>query len=73
MAEEIASLFVTISADVSGLDRALQSTRANLEALQAQGGLLGRLPQQTEQRAAEIVAGIQRALTPLPGVLRSSL
>ena len=73
MSEEIARLFVTISADVSGLNTALLSSRTALEALQAQGGLLGRLPAQTEQQAREIVAGVQRGLAPLPGALRAGL
>lgn len=73
MAEEIASLFVSINADVSGLNTALLATRAALENLQAQGGLLGRLPAQTEQQAREVVAGLQRGLAPLPNALKTGL
>ncbi len=71
--EEIAGLYVRIQADMSGLLLALDTTRASLQALAAEGGLLGALPSQTMLQAGAMVAGVQAALAPLPGSIQAGL
>lgn len=73
MAEELADLFVTIRADFGGLEAALRSTRSQLESLGATGGLLGKLPGDTQKQAAQIITGVQAALAPFPAALRAGI
>ncbi len=73
MAEEIAGLYVSIGADVSGLQAALEQTRLSIETLQGAGGLLGGMALQAQTDAQSIVTGIQAGLAPLPEVLKKGL
>lgn len=73
MAEEIAGLYVSIGADMSGLQTALEATRLSIAELQGENGLLGGLALQVQTDAQNIVAGIQAGLAPLPDVLQKGL
>lgn len=70
---EIAGLYVSISADLTGLDMALNNTRLRLQEMSASGGVLGVLPSQAMTDASRLVGGISAALAPLPQVLAASL
>jgi high-affinity K+ transport system ATPase subunit B len=73
MSEEIAGLYVSINADLTGLLTGLEETRFLLEDLGAEGGLLGSLPQRATADIQKMVAGIGAALAPLPKVLQAGL
>lgn len=73
MSEEIAALYVSIGADFSQLQIALEETRATLESMGGEGGLLGGLPSQVPSEVQRMVSGVQTALAPLPAVLEAGL
>ncbi|HLA43036.1 MAG TPA: hypothetical protein VJZ27_06350, partial [Aggregatilineales bacterium] len=73
MSDEIAGLYVSIGADLSQLELALEETRLRIEDLQAEGGLLGQLPLQVPASVQQMVKGIQTALNPLPPMLQEGL
>jgi hypothetical protein len=73
MNEELAGLYVSIQADLSGLLEGLSQTQTLLETLAGEGGLLGALVVQTPAQAAQIVAGVGAALAPLPNLLQTGL
>ena len=73
MSEELAGLYVSIGADLSGLQSALDETRFLIEDMMAEGGLLGALPAKTAQDMTNLVVGIGNALGGLPGMLESRL
>lgn len=73
MNDELAGLYITIGADLSGLQTALAETRFTLDELQAEGGLLGGMVFQTQADMQTLVAGIQQGLAPLPTVLKAGL
>jgi hypothetical protein len=73
MSEEIAGLYVSIGADMSGLQVALDETRFQIEDLMAEGGLLGGLPLQTVEEMQNMMAALVNALAPLPGMIEAHL
>ncbi|MFP4322642.1 MAG: hypothetical protein ACLFTK_09325 [Anaerolineales bacterium] len=73
MSDEIAGLYVSIGADLSGLLAALDTTRAALDVLAADGGLLGALPAQTVLLTAAMAAGVRQQVAPLPGIMQRAL
>lgn len=73
MAEEIAGLYVSIGADISGLEAALEQTRLSIETIQGEGGLLGGLSAQMQADAQTIIASLQTGLAPLPDVLQKGI
>jgi len=73
MSEEIAGLYVSIGADLSGLQLGLEETRFQIEDLMAEGGLLGALPMQTVGEMQSMMAAMVAALAPLPGMIEARL
>jgi hypothetical protein len=73
MSEEIASLFVSIGADSSGLVLALDELDGRLSLFSGQEGPLGALALSLPQGMQDMMSGVELALAPLPQVLQTQL
>lgn len=73
MAEEIAGLYVSIGADISGLESALEQTRQILSEVEGEGGFFGGWAAQLQGEMQAVVNGIQAGLAPLPDTLQKGI